>query len=125
MGSVKAAAEGLLRSKPEASSFAAMSSGVMSAMAALLRRCRGCLRLAVGAAKLRTGIALGAVVARRRAGVDRRAALLREQQVPATGAHHLPALVQGELDQRSQPLVAARQFMRAGHGRPLPRSLGR
>jgi hypothetical protein len=80
---------------------------------------------AVGAAKLRTGVALGAVVARRRAGVDRRAALLREQQVPAAGAHHVPAFAQGELDQRAQPLVAAGQFMCARHGRPLPHRLGR
>ena len=63
-----------------------MSCGVRSATAILLRCCNTLGRLSVGAAKLRTGVALGAVVARRRAGVDRRAALLREQQVPAACA---------------------------------------
>src|SRR3546814_15548369 len=74
MGSLKVAAEGPLRSKPVASSLAAMSCGVSSATAVLLR-------LPVGPAKLRAGIAVGTVVARSRTGVDRRAAWFREFQV--------------------------------------------
>src|SRR3546814_20691618 len=50
MGSLKVAAEGPLRSKPVASSLAAMSCGVSSATAVLLR-------LPVGPAKLRAGSA--------------------------------------------------------------------
>src|SRR3546814_15066008 len=104
MGSLKVAAEGPLRSKPVASSLAAMSCGVSSATAVLLR-------LPVGPAKLRAGIAVGTVVARSRTGVDRRAAWVREFQVPAGRAHHAPAFAQRELDPRAQPLTAARQFL--------------
>ena len=78
-----------------------------------------------GAAKLRAGIAVGTVVARSRTGVDRRAAWFREFQVPAGRAHHAPAFAQRELDQRAQPFTAARQFMCARHGWPLPHRPGR
>src|SRR5690606_30751928 len=101
IGSLKAAAEGLLRSKPAARSLAAMSCGVRSATAALPRRrlAGGHLMcLSAGSAKLRTGIEAGAVVACRRAGVDRRAARLGELEVPARRAHHAPAFAQGKVD---------------------------
>src|SRR3546814_20391874 len=112
MWSLKVAAEGPLRSKPVASSLAAMSCGVSSATAVLLR-------LPVGAAKLRAGIAVGTVVACSRAGVDRRAAWCRESQVPAGRAHQAPTFAQRELDNSAQPFTAPRQFTQA-----LPR-LGR
>src|SRR5690606_17582876 len=118
MGSLKAAAEGPLRSKPVVNNLAAMSWGVSSAMADLLR-------LPVSAAKLRAGISVGPVVARRRAGVDRRATWFGEFQVPAGCAHHTPAFALRKLDQRTQPLTAASQFTRARHGRPLPHRAGR
>src|SRR3546814_11810859 len=95
MWSLKVAAEGPLRPKPVASSLAAMSCGVSSAPAALLR-------LPVGPAKLRAGIAVGPVVARRRTGVDRGASRFREVQVVAGRAHHGPACAQRELDPRAQ-----------------------
>src|SRR5574338_155945 len=109
MGSLRVAAEGPLRSNAVVNSLAAMSCGVRSATAALLS-------LPVGTAKLRAGIAVGTVVARRRAGVDRRAAWFHEFQVPAGRAHHAPAFAQHEFDQRTQPFTAASQFTRARHG---------
>src|SRR3989344_2964741 len=113
IGSLRAKANGPLRSNPAASSFPAICWEVISAMAVPWRLRP---RLARDAADLRTGVEGCSLVAGRCACVDRGTACLGEFEVSTRRALDVPALTDSELDQGAQPLVAPGQLMGASHG---------